>query len=168
MSTDLTRLEGFGDELLEACREQLDTLPYTRHGPATASGKTKRALRREALETPEGYQLNLYGPGSLLTLIYGRRPGAFPNLRDIKQWIADKNIVPRPDSKGRPVSTDTLAYLIGRKIQREGNEVWQQGPPSQLFASILSAENVNAAVKSFIVPLLVEDVRTALRETIRS
>ena len=40
----------------------------------------------------------------------------------IRQWIDDKGISPRPSSSGRAVSKDELAFLIARKIHREGFE----------------------------------------------
>ena len=166
MSAELDYLTSLGDELLAACREQVDTLAVTRFGPVNASGRLKRELRREVSATPELLSLAFYAPGYVLTLLFGRRPGKFPNLTAIKQWIAVKGIVPHPDKNGKAVSTDTLAYLIGRKIARDGNTVHQQGPPSQLFATILSADNVNAALKAHLVPLLVQRVATVLAEAV--
>lgn len=168
MAAELDQLSAFGNDLLTACREQLAALPITRFGPAQASGATAAAMRVE-VEAGEGsYQLRLYAPGSILTLIFGRRPGSFPNLTGIKRWIAVRGIVPHPDKNGKAVSTDSLAYLIGRKIQREGNTVWQenQGQPSKLFADVLSPENLLAGLKAFVLPQLIQDARTALRETI--
>lgn len=165
-SAELAHLSTYGDELLAACRSQVATLPVTRFGPVNASGRLARELRREATETPAGYSLRLYAPGYVLTLLFGRAPGKFPNLTGIKQWIAARGIVPHPDKNGRAVSVDSLAYLIGRKIAREGNTVYRQGPPSQLFADILDPVQVAAALKSYFVPLLVARVRSGLRESL--
>ena len=163
MSAELDQLNAYGAELLTACREQLASLPVTRFGPVQASGRTAAAMRFEVSTTASGYRLQLFAPGSILTLIYGRRPGKFPNLTAIEHWIEEKGIMPRPDKNGKSISTKSLAYLIGRKIANSGNTVYQQGPPSKLFADILTADNVNAAVKSRIIPLLVEQVRTEVR-----
>jgi hypothetical protein len=52
----------------------------------------------------------------------GRRPGSFPPVGVLLKWIQVKPILPRPDRNGNLPSPNTLAYLIGRKIEREGIE----------------------------------------------
>ena len=166
MPAELDQLTAYGAELLAACREQLATLPVTRFGPVQASGRTAAAMRCEVSSTATGYRLQLFAPGSILTLVYGRKPGKFPNLTAIEMWIADKGIVPRPDKNGKSISTKSLAFLIGRKIANSGNTVFQQGPPSKLFADILSGPSVSAAIKTRIIPLLVEQVRSEIRHAL--
>jgi hypothetical protein len=50
---------------------------------------------------------------------YGRKAGTFPNLDAIKRWIRNKPVLPTAYN-GKIPTIDTLAYLIGRKIEREG------------------------------------------------
>jgi hypothetical protein len=40
----------------------------------------------------------------------------------IRQWIDDKGIVPRDAANGRKTTKDELAFLIARKIHRQGYE----------------------------------------------
>ena len=47
---------------------------------------------------------------------------AFPPVDALVRWINIKPILPRPDQYGRIPSPETLAFLIGRKIEREGIE----------------------------------------------
>jgi hypothetical protein len=164
MPAELDQLTAYGAELVAACVAQVESLPVTRFGPVNASGRLKRELRAEATETPGGFRLQLLAPGYVLTLLFGRQPGRFPNLTGIKQWIAVKGIVPHPDKNGRAVSVDSLAYLIGRKIAQQGNTVHQQGPPSALFASILDPLEVAAALKAQLVPLLLGNVVNVLQQ----
>lgn len=54
-------------------------------------------------------------------------PGAewgagFPPVGVLVRWIQVKPILPRPDKNGKLPSPKSLAYLIGRKIEREGIE----------------------------------------------
>lgn len=56
---------------------------------------------------------------------YGRRPGAkFPPVDAIKEWIRVKRIIPEPYTLpgGKQIipTENQLAYLIGRKISRDG------------------------------------------------
>lgn len=50
---------------------------------------------------------------------YGRNPGKFPPVDAIKRWISVKPILPRPVN-GKVPTPDQLAFLIGRKIARDG------------------------------------------------
>lgn len=45
---------------------------------------------------------------------------AFPPVDALIQWIKVKPVIPRPDKRGRIPSPNSLAYLIGRKIERHG------------------------------------------------
>ena len=166
MPAELDQLTAYGAELLTACREQLASLPVTRFGPVQASGRTAAAMRVEVSSTATGYRLQLFAPGSILTLVYGRKPGKFPNLTAIEHWIADKGIVPRPDKNGKSISTKSLAFLIGRKIANSGNTVFTQGPPSKLFADVLSAANVGAAIKARLLPLLVLQIQSQVHQAL--
>ena len=63
-----------------------------------------------------------YSLGAILTA--GRRPGKFPPMKAIKQWIIDKKIRLR-DNKGRFIRKDeknlnSAAFLIGRSIAKFG------------------------------------------------
>lgn len=53
---------------------------------------------------------------------YGRRPGKFPPPDAILNWITAKGILPTTDSNGRLPTTQSLAFLIGRKIAERGIE----------------------------------------------
>ncbi len=51
----------------------------------------------------------------------GTRPH-WPPISAIAHWVQIKPVIPRPDEKGRIPSQQSLAYLIGRKISREGTK----------------------------------------------
>ena len=53
---------------------------------------------------------------------YGRGPGKFPPLDKIEDWIVRRKISPYPTKSGRIPTRPQLAYLIARKIAREGFE----------------------------------------------
>lgn len=173
MPAELDRLNEFAAQLLAGCREQLATLPVTKYGPVNASKRTSDAMRTEVGPIPEGFRLQLFAPGSILTLIFGRKPGKFPPLLDIQHWIEDKGIVPRPGPNGKAVSAkagpkgySTLAYLFARAIANKGNTVHQQGPPSALFANLVSPESIIKQVQSLLLPLFIERVQSQLHAAI--
>lgn len=51
---------------------------------------------------------------------YGRRPGKFPPPNAILDWIKVKPVLPRPMNGAKPPTEAQLAFLIGRKIARDG------------------------------------------------
>lgn len=51
---------------------------------------------------------------------YGRRPGKFPPPKAILDWIKVKPVLPRPMNGAKPPTEAQLAFLIGRKIARDG------------------------------------------------
>lgn len=159
----LTRLTEYGENLVASLQADIASKPVTRYGPVNASGRLAASLRFDVAETPTGYRLTLYGATYALTLEYGRRPGKFPNLLAIQQWIEDKGIVPRPDAKGRPVSTKSLAYLIGRAIAQKGTLLYQAGQPSGLFGDHIGPAIVAQELAKLLLPVLHEQVVSALR-----
>ena len=166
-AAELDQLTAFGADLLAACREQLANLKVTKFGPVNASKRTSDAMRYEVSATATGYRLELFMPESGLTLLFGRKPGKFPPLVDMQQWIVYKGIVPTPGADGKTTSIvanakgySPLAYLFARAIAQKGNTIHQNGPPSSLFAKLLDKDSVMAAVKARIFPLLVQDVQS--------
>lgn len=52
----------------------------------------------------------------------GRKAGKFPPLSKILDWIRIKPVIPYSDSRGRLPTEEQLAFLIARKISRDGTE----------------------------------------------
>jgi hypothetical protein len=85
----------------------------------------------------------------------GRRAGAkFPPVNAIKEWIKVKPIIPRP-IKGKIPTTNQLAYLIGRKISRDGI------PAKKLLESSLN-ESSNLIDK--LVSLIADEMEKEFNE----
>ena len=51
---------------------------------------------------------------------YGRKPGKFPPIDKIRQWIKVKPVLPRPGKNGKLPTENQLAFLIARKIAKKG------------------------------------------------
>lgn len=80
---------------------------------------------------------------------YGRNPGKFPPIDAIRKWIEIKPLV--PDSRGGKVpTTDQLAYLVARKIARDGIE------PTPLLENTLNDDSVNKAIDKFTENLITD------------
>ena len=81
---------------------------------------------------------------------------AFPPVDALVNWINVKPILPRPDQYGRIPSPETLAYLIGRKIEMEGIE-----PHPALAAT---KEELNKMYKDKLSAALGHDVQRFIRK----
>lgn len=87
---------------------------------------------------------------------YGRGPGRMPPIDKIESWIRVKPIVPDPVS-GKIPDTRQLAYLIARKIGREGT------PAQKPLTNTLYSEEVNILINA-IKHNIVEQVTKYLNE----
>lgn len=84
-------------------------------------------------------------------LEFGRRPtrggasggiGGMTLQKRIRKWIDDKNITPREKN----MTKDSLAFLITRKIHKEGTTIWRhfKGKPSGLISDVFNTEWVDS------------------------
>ena len=84
-----------------------------------ASGQSAQLFRTQAKETGG----TLYGAAYLHFQKQGRRPGGFPPIESILQWIKDKGIKAE-------ISNESLAFLIARKIARLGTDIYRGKRPA--------------------------------------
>lgn len=68
------------------------------------------------------FEISFRAPEYWKYVNYGRSPGTPPPITVIENWITKRRIVPRPLANGKLPSTKSLAFLISRKIGREGTE----------------------------------------------
>lgn len=97
----------------------------------------------QQLEVKEGnFNIELLGVDYGQQLELGRRSGKFPPINDIKQWIEDKGIASRLNGE---ITTSQLAFLIARKIAREGwNREGYGGV--ELISSVITAERMQKII----------------------
>lgn len=125
-------IEQFAQKVIEDLKIVLKTKPIPRKSvryeygkrieksfsaPVSASGRLANSLRYEITDS----QLIIYAEDYIYFSIYGRAPttkaGSGTVKDKIKQWIKDKGIQ-------SDISENQLAYLISRKIHREGNSIY--------------------------------------------
>ena len=98
-----------------------------------ASGQTSRELK---VEVDKRNQASLVGPAHLVFLNVGRGPGKFPPIQNIQEWIQNKGLQGR-DAQGRFIKQRSFAFLIARKIAREGTEIFKDKTKGLEFQKIL-------------------------------
>lgn len=124
-------------------------------GNINASGRTSASFR--VVETEEGLQL--VGGGNdtapIATLEVGRRPGNVPAgfTAILEQWSRDKGLQFETESKRR-----SFAYLLGRKIAREGTQRYRE--PQDVYSSITrqAADDIGEMIKGMLASVITGDV----------
>lgn len=111
---DITPITKIAQQFADAYKQQLE-----------ADGKRASGNLQNSIRAVVDYN------GTILSIIvdvadywryveYGRKPGKFPPVDKIREWIRIKPVLPTADSKGRLPSENTLAFLIARKIATKG------------------------------------------------
>lgn len=77
---------------------------------------------------------------------YGRKPGKFPPISKIEGWIKVKPVIPRPMKNGKVPKPKQLAFLIGRKIAKQGTK----GTQALTRASMRTFSSFQAALEQAI------------------
>lgn len=103
-----------------------------------ASGKTAQSLEIEA-DSSRGI---LYGNISVNVLETGRKSGKVPKgfQATIKQWMSDKGIFQAETESKK----NSIAFLIARKISKEGTLLSRQGGKSGVLSKAISNERLSA------------------------
>lgn len=81
-----------------------------------ASGKSARSLDIQEVQT--GGQL--VGNDYFQQQITGRKPGKFPPIQPIMDWIDSKNL------SFQKITKKSLAYIIARKIAKSGTDIYRK------------------------------------------
>jgi hypothetical protein len=88
---------------------------------------------------------------------YGRRPGKMPPIDAIEQWVKVKPVVPNAIN-GRVPDTRQLAFLIARKIGREGI------PGKKPLTNTIYSEEVNIIIEALRRTLIEQIMETISEE----
>lgn len=147
-------LAQFGARIVSQLQNDILTKDITKYGPANASGALAKSIR---FDVSDG-TLTIYGLDYIYYLENGRKPGTFPNVQSILDWIDAKGIMSQLTDK--KISKDSLAYLIGRKIATKGTTVYQQGG-SDLVSAIINTGLIQE-LKDAIGEFSVEEILDGL------
>ena len=101
-----------------------------------ASGEWEKQLDTVIEITESNIKATFFGLDYTEYLVKGRTPGKFPPMGVIRKWIDDKGITPYDN-----ITKDQLAFLIARKISREGTRYFKQGG-TDLIDAVITMERV--------------------------
>lgn len=123
-----------------------------------ASGKLVQSVKYEFKHNDRIYEVGLWLEDYWKYVEYGRKAGKFPPIDKIKEWISVKPILPRPMKNGKLPTINQLAFLIARKIAREGIE-----PKNILKRTV---EEVNNEMLMSIKMAIMEDLKRDITESL--
>lgn len=103
-----TQLEALTNKTLSAIRDRL----------AIEMNQKNRIATGGAIGSLQVEGNKLVGNSYIMQLVYGRAPGRFPPVQNIRDWVRIKL---RVDEK----RVNSVAYLIGRKIATEGTAAYR-------------------------------------------
>jgi hypothetical protein len=116
-------------------------------------------LDADIKEQVDSILLTLRGDQAIYYFSEGRKAGKFPPLLAIKQWAKDHDLDPFRDKKGRFITFDSRAYLIGRKIAKKGTKehaihfiakIWKLNDEDKEKFMTAYREDVKAELKTLV------------------
>lgn len=136
----MTQLEIL-NEFFKVLKEEI-IVNYDKLG-LRASGKFANELD-STIDTSSKLNGKIVGASYTKQLVEGRRAGLGEegSLKyAIRQWIDDKRIVPKGN-----ITKDSLAFLISRKIHREGIKVPNQYNSGTLLTDVITDSKINGLI----------------------
>ena len=113
-----------------------------------SSGKWANSLEVTAIEN----SVKLMGEDYSQQLETGRQAGQFPPIEAIKQWIIDKGVF---GSILQEISLSSLAFLIARKIAREGWKRQKYGGV-ELISEIITDQRIQRIINEVGAVMMVK------------
>ena len=139
-----------------AMRNEITTKPYAFDVPLNASGNAASLLDFRLTDS----YAEIIGAGYTFQMKFGREPGKPPPSSVIMQWLDDKQIaIPERLTK------KSFAFLIARKIGREGTFVYRKGG-IPLFEDILNQDFINR-IAGLIIEMIGTEIRLTFTETLK-
>ena len=148
MNIDLTQLQPFADKVLQMYRQELQNKDI--NASSTLSQTATATVEMNGTKLLISLNLEPYWR----YVEYGRRAGKMPPIDAIAKWITVKPILPNPIN-GRVPDTRQLAFLIARKIGRDG--IIGRKPISNIAYSDTMESLIND-IKSAIVGMAKEQL----------
>lgn len=113
--TNLERaLKALGGDIVGRYRKNLSKYNIN------ASGNLSRNTTSIFVIKGDVYEVDLSLPDYWKYVENGRKPGKFPPIDKILEWIRIKPVLPRPMANGKLPTEKQLTFLISRKIALEG------------------------------------------------
>lgn len=143
MLTDIRDIEVMLTEVFEQAKR--DIIANHERAGQVASGKTRDSLSVEVTSDTTSATATMYGRKYFAALETGSQPWKKqykhpprPFVETIAKWMTDKGI------------EDVSAYLVARKIMREGSKLYRDGGRQDIFTPVMEdiEERIDAELSS--------------------
>lgn len=142
---DLTELQ----EVLQEYAKEAEEM-YKYHialGRKNASRKLTDNVKSNVVVGERSFEVTLTLEHYWKYIESGRKPGKFPPVSAILDWILVKPVLPRPNGRElERLKPKSLAFLIGRKIKQEGIKPFPALKNTQEELSKIYGERLSAAL----------------------
>lgn len=135
-------LKAFGDDTINKL-----IASYVKAG-LRAFGEFERGLKSEVTDK----SLKITAPYHARIMEDGRKAGKFPPPAEILKWVRLGKIVKRGD-----ITDEQLAFLIGRKIARDGIKVPNKYNVGNVISSVLTDGSIDSLI-SDITDMTIENI----------
>jgi hypothetical protein len=151
-------LDKFGFRLLDRIRQRLLTQNRPGGFPIPASGTLVNSLKHEVSESGNTTTLTAKAEDYYKFVDKGRRPGKFPPVDAIRKWVEVKPIR-WISATGRPLTVQSMGFLIGRKIAREGIK------PTNIFTEETDKikREIEQELPQFLSPIISKELSKLIR-----
>lgn len=130
MLTDIRDIEAMLTEVFEQAKQ--DIIANHERAGQVASGKTRNSLSVEVVSDTTSATATMYGRKYFAALETGSAPWKNqyrhppkPFVETIAKWMTDKGI------------NGVSAYLVARKIMREGSKLYRDGGRQDIFSPVM-------------------------------
>lgn len=121
-------VKNFAESVIAGIQNNIRTKRVTPYGAMNTTGQMADSLGYKW----DGSTLVIYSTEKYFTVLEtGRKPGKQPPTEPIRKWIKSKGIA-------TDISEKSLAYLIARKIGKEGSLLYRQGGKSGVISDFIN------------------------------
>ena len=147
MADELINLDELQKVLQDYAKEAEEVYKYQISlGAKNASRKLTDSVTSKVVVNGQAFEIYLNLQHYWKYIEEGRKPGKFPPVGAILNWISVKPIIPRPDGNGKIPTPNQLAFLIGRKIENEGIEPFPALETTKVELDKIYHEKLSAAL----------------------
>lgn len=113
----------------------------------------------------------MYAPDYVKYLFYGRGPGKFPPPDKMTAWVeSNPELLDRAKEVYKSITSQQLGFLIGRKIAREGTDIFSGKKPGIDLLGVMETntpELFRVLAKNEAVKIATE-LRSAIKQPVTS
>jgi hypothetical protein len=145
-------VQQFAEEVIAGFQKNIREKPVTQYGAMNNTG----AAADSFFWRYDGQTLEIGSTWKYIRVLEtGRKPGKRPPMQPILEWV---------ETKVRPtdISAKSLAFLIARKIGKEGTLLYRQGGNSGILSEFTNEEWIRQTLTPRLRDAIIFELRTNL------